>query len=583
MKLLSLAMGLLVSQNALVVTQPAALPTYVQWISNMGQARVEFEIVATSRKVAIARALHITGPFEKARTKQVGYFVWSELFGIQKLNNDMHAIWFGVGPNDAIWAADASGTLWRADDVSQAVAGMFIKLTSLAGAQFWDINPRLDGVVVAAGAKKWWVSRDSGKSFQKKKNAQKLEGIFLRRDSVIVLDQVGAAPTTSRDFGSTWKSAPTALKHLKLKRNGDLIGQPVEGDCSNGILATNGINWNGYSDESSSDSGGGLGRLGRPNLVPAHSWAALRFRRNTVMGPEADIDDALTHESESTPAQVTAQCKEESEAGSLSARTTFDKGELNLFAAKGLRRLDPFQFEHAKGDNLRFQVGQFSDGPCDILPDTKGCRANGSRVSSIRGSTGFIIDIENGEILLAPPRDAHCSDIFDDDHGIELAQCLIPEGLELWSLTRQMQSGVSKAQWIRAAADVRPIERAATSSNGDMVLIGPLTPTGRRAYFRGPATWNIQNLVPLEIPGSIAFLLNDAWPSQVVVAAEGPNNTFDLYRWSPTDIVPLVVGLPVTGNIWQIQHVKESFVVRIDNSSFQIDLRNAKLIEVKSN
>jgi hypothetical protein len=225
----------------------ASGPSYSQTLADGERVWITPTVVSASKNAAIAvfRAEQSIDPKRKGMQKRkfadpLLTVVFHAAVGSRKLTLPAQTVWYGLGPQDAVFAADKKGQLWRAESIDNASAGNYQKLAVVAGATQWDIHPEVADFFVAAAGKAWWSSTDGGKTFARHKVPFKVEGAFVRQDRVIVLDPKGAPPMSSNDGGVTWNNAPTEVGDLHVRRDGNWIGE-MAGDreskiCRNGVL-----------------------------------------------------------------------------------------------------------------------------------------------------------------------------------------------------------------------------------------------------------------------------------------------------------------------------------------------------------
>jgi hypothetical protein len=234
----------------------------------------------------------IEAPSYGARTAVMrtaaGYFAVDDKAGvIGPLKVPAGTSWIGVaGADDALIAATSDGSLHVAKDARAAMRmGGFEKRGSVQNAVAWDAA---GGVIAAASGSSVSVSTDEGRTFQSKEIAPKLPvlDVVVRLDGVIAaLSSTVAARKTwiSRDSGKSWQAS--AFQPLELTRDGGWIWNGS--DACPAVLSKDGRQWT--TDASPADT-----LDGRPSWTSAlglsdisHPAPSGSDRRITAADPPA--------------------------------------------------------------------------------------------------------------------------------------------------------------------------------------------------------------------------------------------------------------------------------------------------------
>jgi hypothetical protein len=190
----------------------------------------------------------IEAPSYGARTAVMrtaaGYFAVDDRTGVTgPLKVPAGTSWIGVaGADDALVAVTRDGALHVARDARAATrVGGFEKRGSVPNAVAWDAA---GGVIAAASGSSVSVSRDEGRTFLSKEIAPKLPvlDVVVRHDGVIAaLSSTVSARKTwiSRDSGKSWQAS--AFQPLELTRDGGWIWNGSN-DCP-AVLSKDGRQW----------------------------------------------------------------------------------------------------------------------------------------------------------------------------------------------------------------------------------------------------------------------------------------------------------------------------------------------------
>ena len=149
--------------------------------------------------------------------------------------------WLGIGGrNDAFYAADKEGVLYRADTPTAATRG-FTQVSRVSGAHLWDAAP---GIIVAAVADRVHISAD-GASFSRMRSVGsglKITELFARHDGVVVVrarDGKGKHKVFVTRDRKRWRLAD--YQPASLIKRGAWIAS-ADDDCAQ-VLTSDGVHW----------------------------------------------------------------------------------------------------------------------------------------------------------------------------------------------------------------------------------------------------------------------------------------------------------------------------------------------------